>query len=168
MKLAVTKPTPKVQQRQQLYLAALLEGLSVRGAASKAGCGETAVRKWRSLYPSFRMDEERIRNKQGGGKAPVPFDASFFETYLGRSVPAHRPRLIELLTYLRVNEWGLVLMPPDHLKTSTVEGFLVHQLAMNPQLRCLVISKTANFAKKIVGAGQGEIRVSGTFRRPHL
>lgn len=114
--------------------------------------GDSTYRKWRLTYPSFATDADRILNKRSSKKkAPVLFDADFQKRYLHRDTPAHQQRIIDTLNSLEGGEWALVLMPPEHLKTSTAEDFLTHAIAMNPNVRCLVISKTANHAEKIVG-----------------
>jgi hypothetical protein len=57
----------------------------------------------------------------------------------------------EFINSLGPREWGLILAPPEHLKTTETEDYLTWVISQNPNIRTLVISKTENHAKSVLG-----------------
>lgn len=63
------------------------------------------------------------------------------------------PHRVEMLDHIESeDQYILLLYPRDHLKTSSVTGFLIKKLLYNPWLRVLAVSNTKELALQNVGA----------------
>jgi phage terminase large subunit-like protein len=63
------------------------------------------------------------------------------------------PHRVEMLSHIEEpDQYILLLYPRDHLKTSTVTGYITKQLAFDPSLRVLCVSNTKELALQNIGA----------------
>ena len=123
---------------------------------------DNSVDQWLKRDPAFKSRYEAIRAKRDGDFEPdrVPFDADFRQRFFGNSTPPHMQKLIDVLneqTRLAEEEQSrdrrvLVLMPPEHAKTSVLMEYLVYRISMDETFRASLICSTQNQARKRLGA----------------
>lgn len=120
------------------------------------------VEKWIERDPLFALRYEKAKAKSRGDYvAPVvPFDAAFRQRFFNHSTPPHIQKLINLINEQveiaereqRRDRRILILIPPEHAKTTLIQEYLVYRMSMDETFRASVICSTLNQAKKRIGA----------------
>lgn len=160
------EPLVEIKQR---FLKEISGGATVKAALATVGRHQTAYERWRKDDPEFLSAVTRIRNMQQlgtpqrGEEMPFP---EFSEKYLGAHVFPHMQNVVDLIegnepswvhpamTWLP-GERDLVMvnMPPEHAKTTSITiNYVTYRIAMDPNIRVILISKTAEMAKKMLYA----------------
>lgn len=155
----------------------LSEGLSVDAACERVGRSKKAYEFWRAKDPLFkeacneaRAKASRDRKAELASVTPVP-KGSFEEfsiKYLGSRMFDHQvnmvdavegrepSRLHDTMIYepgSMANRRVLLNLPPNHAKTMSMSvGYVTYRICMDPNINILLISKTQEFAKKIMYA----------------
>jgi hypothetical protein len=160
------EPLVEIKQR---FLKEISAGSTVKDALAKVGRHQTAYERWRRDDPEFLSAVTRIRNMQQLGESQRGEEMSFpefSEKYLGAHVFPHMQNVVDLIegnepswrhpamTWLP-GERDLVMvnMPPEHAKTTSITiNYVTYRIAMDPNIRVILISKTAEMAKKMLYA----------------
>jgi hypothetical protein len=158
-----------VEEAKDLFLQQLQQGLTIRAAIRAVDRNITTYERWRREDPAFVAEVARVKNmntmtKDVKGKE-IPFP-QFSEKYLGARVFPHMQNVVDMIegaepgwlhpsmTYNK-GESDLIIanMPPEHAKTTSVTiNYVTYRIAMNPNIRILVVSKTQSMAKKMLFA----------------
>lgn len=168
-------PGPKTQARMRKFLSFRYEGDTVEEACARIGVTTSAYIQWRKQDPAFKADADRVtaRLREGWDSPETPFDATWREHYFGhiyRSKPVtpwHLQVLIDFVNSVKGGETALVLMPPEHAKSTLAEDYLCHQIATFPNLRTAIISKGQFHAKKLLGRVQERMTDRDLYDRFH-
>ena len=160
------EPLVEIKQR---FLKEISAGSTVKDALIKVGRHQTAYERWRRDDAEFLSAVTRIRNMQQLGSSERGEEMSFpefSEKYLGARVFPHMQNVVDLIegnepswrhpamTWLP-GERDLVMvnMPPEHAKTTSITiNYVTYRIAMDPNIRVILISKTAEMAKKMLYA----------------
>jgi len=138
--------------RQERALDLRAQGYTQQQIADDIGISYNGVEKWKIKDPDFKRRWRRVSDKvKTRAYTQRPFDASFRQEYFDLDTPSHLQSAMDLINNLGAWEWGCILFPPNFAKTSTIEDFICHQVAMDPNVRILVVSKTQKHAIKILG-----------------
>lgn len=146
------------------------QGNTVKDALKVIERSVKAYEAWRKNDPEFRVAMDSIRQAsidearaEIGAAKDIDF-ATFSEKYLGARVFAHGQNIIDLMegrdpswlhpamTFER-NEPDLLIvnMPPEHAKSTTVTmNYVTYRIAMDPNVRIMVVSKTQAMARKFL------------------
>ena len=165
--------TEKTAEAKAKVLALIAEGMGAPRAMQQIGYKEDTLRIWISRDKKFARDLEDAKadakNKStvalGVAKDEISF-SQFSEVFLGQKVFAHHQDWIDLLegdepSWLHdsmVYEPGdqnrlLVNVPPEHAKSTVVTvNYSTYRIALNPNVRIIVVSKTLNKAREFVYA----------------
>jgi len=158
-----------VEEAKILFLEQLQQGLTIRAAVRAVDRNITTYERWRREDPEFVAEVARIKNmktmsKDGKGEF-IPFP-EFSEKYLGAKVFPHMTNVVDMIegnepnwlhpsmTYSK-GEPDLIIanMPPEHGKTTSITiNYVTYRIAMNPNIRILLVSKTQGMAKKMLFA----------------
>jgi hypothetical protein len=149
-------PTPQTEKKMETVLGHLRIGKSVRQASAEVGVTEATYTYWRSRSPWFKTESDRAKAKgrDTGPKPPLPFTpesrAKYFKADYDTEpiTPPHLEKCMELINSLQPGEFGLILLPPGHAKTTIGEDWLSCAIADDPETRAVVISKTQSEAQK--------------------
>lgn len=154
---------------QKRFLQHLQTGVSVREALRLTGRSEATYEQWRRESPEFKESVNRLRRMRQvdlavrGEQIPFP---EFSEKYLNARVFPHTQNVVDLIegrdpswlhpamTHLP-GERDLIMvnMPPEHAKTTSVTiNYAVYRICMDPNVRIILVSKTAEMAKKMLYA----------------
>lgn len=110
--------------------------------------------RWQSEDPEFKDASmfltQQVR-KKGGDIIKRPFDAEFRQRYFGLSTPLHLQLSMDLINDLKPGEAGAICLPPEHAKSSISEDFISWKVAHDPNIRILLVSKSAGHSKKLLG-----------------
>jgi hypothetical protein len=165
-KLATAEAKKKV-------LALVAEGLSTRRAMEQIGFKSDTIRIWMLRDKSFAADlEQAISDSKtnsikalGIAREDITFP-QFSEMFLDQRVFPHHNDWVDLLedrppTWLHENmiyEPGdktriLINVPPEHAKSTVITvNYSTYRIALNPNIRIIVVSKTLNKAREFVYA----------------
>lgn len=160
------------QQRedQDKFISFLKQGIDKESALAAVGKKNTILRSWLAT-PDFatRMEDailfgaESMSLALGEDKKSIDF-ATFSKEFLNTEVFPHQQNWIDVLegrdpswlTESMVYEPGnrrrlLVNVPPEHAKSTTMTvNYAVYRIALNPNVRIVVISQTQTRAKEFL------------------
>ncbi len=158
-----------VAKVKQEFLSQMHRGLNINQALEIVGRNRSTYERWRSTDPEFMVAVDRIKNleKISGPKEReyISFP-DFSEKYLGARVFPHMLNVVDMIEGKdpfwthpgMVHEPGerdlvMVNMPPEHAKTTSITiNYVVYRICMDPNIRVILVSKTAEMAKKMLYA----------------
>jgi hypothetical protein len=158
-----------VARVKQEFLSQMHRGLNINQALEIVGRNRSTYERWRSTDPEFMVAVDRIKNleKISGPKERdyISFP-DFSEKYLGARVFPHMLNVVDMIEGRdpswthpgMVHEPGerdlvMVNMPPEHAKTTSITiNYVVYRICMDPNIRVILVSKTAEMAKKMLYA----------------
>jgi len=147
------------------------DGMTVVNAMKGVGRSISTYERWRRDDEDFVVSVERIRNMRNGVSGPAPVREilsfpEFSEKYLDAKVFPHMQNVVDLIEgrdpswvhssmVFEKGERDLVMvnMPPEHAKTTSITiNYVVYRICMDPNIRVILVSKTAEMAKKMLYA----------------
>jgi hypothetical protein len=160
-----------VTAAKQAFLELIKDGMTVANAMKGVGRSISTYERWRRDDEDFVVSVERIRNMRNGVSGPAPVREilsfpEFSEKYLDAKVFPHMQNVIDLIEgrdpswvhssmVFEKGERDLVMvnMPPEHAKTTSITiNYVVYRICMDPNIRVILVSKTAEMAKKMLYA----------------
>lgn len=156
-------------EAKKRFLEFYSEGRTINDALQLAGRTRPTYEAWRRSDPQFVTDVERIKKMRDTAThvqgERLSF-SEFSERYLDAHVFPHMQNVVDLIegngpswqhpsmTY-EAGEPDLLIvnMPPEHAKTTSVTiNYVTYRIAMDPNIRVIVVSKTQDMAKKMLYA----------------
>lgn len=160
-----------VNAAKQAFLELIKDGMTVANAMKGVGRSISTYERWRRDDEDFVVSVERIRNMRNGVSGPAPVREilsfpEFSEKYLDAKVFPHMQNVVDLIEgnppswvhssmVFEEGEKDLVMvnMPPEHAKTTSITiNYVVYRICMDPNIRVILVSKTAEMAKKMLYA----------------
>jgi hypothetical protein len=158
---------------KEQVLESVRAGMSLQAAMVKAGKKPDTARIWMMRDPAFARSLEEARDDAekksfaslGMEKESIPFK-DFSKLFLDQTVFPHHQDWVDLLegqepSWLHpsmIYEPGesnrlLVNVPPEHAKSTVITvNYSTYRIALNPNIRIIVVSKTLNKAREFVYA----------------
>jgi hypothetical protein len=139
-------------RRRRALVAALDSGqvvATLSAAGRHVGVNHSTVQGWIAknldgVADAFARAEGNFR--LSGDRPDVPDFAEFRRRYFGSDTPPHQR---EWFDAIESNDLTLVLVPPNHGKTTAVGiEYVVWRIARDRNVRILYVSKTQGFARK--------------------
>lgn len=168
----LTKPRGKNADLAPLkaeVLAKIGQGETVARAMNSVNRSLKTWEAWKRSDPEFRSAVDRIRHKRSEALAErsegdFPSFADFSREYLDAPVWPHMQNVIDILEgndpswqhpsmVWERNEPDLCItnLPPEHGKSTTLTvNYVVYRICKDPNVRILIISKTATMAQKFL------------------
>jgi len=150
-------------------LASIGQGETVANAMMGVNRSLKTWESWKRSDPQFRAAVERVRHGRGEALAKrtdddFPSFAEFSKEYLDAPVWPHMQNVIDVLEgrdpswqhpsmVWERNEQDLCItnLPPEHGKSTTLTvNYVVYRICKDPNVRILIISKTATMAQKFL------------------
>jgi hypothetical protein len=160
-----------VDQAKKAFLELFKDGLTIANAMKAVDRSISTYERWRRDDEEFVAAVERIRNLRNGVAGPKPEREvlgfpEFSEKYLDAKVFPHMQNVVDLIEgrdpswvhpsmVFEKGERDLVMvnMPPEHAKTTSITiNYVVYRICMDPNIRVILVSKTAEMAKKMLYA----------------
>jgi hypothetical protein len=156
-------------ETKEAFLRHLNQGLSIGDALTAVDRGRTTYERWRREDGEFVAAVERIRMMRSMA-APVEGEQiefpEFSKRYLDARVFPHMQNVVDLIEGrdpswvhpAMTHEAGerdliMVNMPPEHAKTTSITiNYVTYRIAMDPNIRVLLVSKTQTMAEKMLYA----------------
>jgi len=147
--------THAMYKAQQRFLELRAEGLTVQQCCRELGIGIKTHEKWRYRYPDFAEAADEIRFDRMKKYTDTEFDANDFAQFRLRyfkfySPPFHR-RMIKVLEGAKPGSITMILVPPNHGKTTLLTDWVCQKLAIDPNHRILYVSESSKLADKVIG-----------------
>lgn len=159
-----------VDDSKRLLLEQVKSGQTISRALEVIGRSRPTYETWRRTDRDFARDVDRLRMDMADAlrlEADTARDisfAEFSEKFLEARVFAHAQNVIDMI---EGNEPGwlhpsmtwepgepdlcIVNMPPEHAKSTTVTmNYVTYRICMDPNVRVMVVSKTAAMARKFL------------------
>jgi len=162
-----------VARAKEDVLIRVAAGVTVQAAMAAAGKKPDTIRQWIVRDPDFarKLEESKASGQKqsfkelGIEKESIPFK-DFSKLFLDQLVFPHHQDWVDLLegnqpSWLHPNmiyEPGesnrlLVNVPPEHAKSTVITvNYSTYRIALNPNIRIIVVSKTLNKAREFVYA----------------
>jgi hypothetical protein len=164
-----------VDQAKERVLLMIGSGSTVAAACEAAGRTTKTYENWRASDREFSNKADIARAKAAGAKAAgrdvgeqaqlrnLSF-ADWRKRFLGRDTYPHQQLWIDVLEGKEPKPWHpaiyykpanprrvLINTPPYHAKSATItQEYVTYRLCMNPSIRVLIISKTAEMASSFL------------------
>jgi hypothetical protein len=163
--------------RQDEFLERILaaEGhKTLRAIREELGISERNYFTWRE-DPKFKARLESARARaaalRAGGELPRHLGVPQFDFaaerlyYFGNQSPAYQLEVVDAMQHLGPGNVLLVLLPPNHGKTTIFEDFATLSLAHDPSKRHHIGSETGSLSEKILGRVRSRLDNQGGDRR---
>lgn len=171
--MCVARTTPEQLEATKLELLRQMQGgKNIKSALEVVGRTRSTYERWRKEDPDFVIAVDRIKTlrilepsavESQGPRVSFP---EFSEKYLDATVFPHMQNVVDLIegrdpSWLHPSmafhkgEKDLIItnMPPEHGKTTSVTiNYVVYRICMDPNIRVILVSKTAEMAKKMLYA----------------
>lgn len=157
-----------MDQAKREFVEQIRNGRTVVDALTVVDRSLSTYEKWRREDKAFAMlvDKVRLGTKYVGPERVEMGFPEFSEKYLDARVFGHTQNVVDLLngedpswlhpsmTFDRgEKDLLLVNMPPEHAKTVAITiNLTTHAIAMNPNIRVIIVSKSQNMARKMLYA----------------
>lgn len=152
----------KQAEAQERTLAFLAQGMS--GAAAMEMVGRTAhtYSTWRATNPDFRKRCDAILGRRNGSfrndAAEEGLDThtlrGFRKHYFGYETYPHQQEMINAIENAAPGSRTMILLPPEWMKTTTLEDYMCKRLGEEPNLRICDLSESLDHAHKCLGRVQ--------------
>jgi len=159
------------EQAQYRVLTLLKQGQTIKMAMEAVGRSEAAFRQWTLTEPSFKEEADKARLEAKGVKTDLAelknitfedFSKEFLDTTLFDHhldwvdlLEGREPRWIHpAMTYeLGASNRVLINVPPEHAKSTVITiNYVTYRLAVDPNVRIIIVSKTQGMARKFLSA----------------
>lgn len=146
----------EAQERKErwLHLYAVDPTVSKASVCKEVGISYAAFQLW-CKDPIFKAQVDR-HDERGGkvkkGQAKARYTKGFAEfrrQYFGHDTPWHQRSTVDAYNTAKVGDVTLVLMPPEHGKTTLTEDDFNYRFAMDPNYRITSVSNGQQLARKI-------------------
>jgi hypothetical protein len=159
------------EEAQFRVLTQLKQGQTIKMAMESVGRSEAAFRQWTLTEPSFKEQADKARLDSKGIKTDLAelkniafedfsqefLDTSLFDHHLDwvDLVEGREPRFLHpSMTYEPgASNRVLINVPPEHAKSTVITiNYVTYRLAVDPNVRIIIVSKTQGMARKFLSA----------------
>jgi hypothetical protein len=156
----------EARDRRNRFVALTEEGKSLDEACAAVGVVRNTYARWRERFPDFAA---RVDVARAGHKDVTHIDyrgnfTSFRKRYLKMDTTWFQHQFVTALEECPPGEIIMVLWPPEHGKTTTIEDFVNYRLGIDPNSRITVVSERQAHAKRIVRRVRRRMEMDGPTR----
>lgn len=155
------------------------DNLTLSAAAERVGVSVGAVRLWRKDKDfSAKLDaaiHERDRKNEEQGDTPIRQGTKrirstwesdfggFRHRYFKRDTPLYQRRIVSAYEDTKPGNILLVLIPPEHGKTTLFEDYVGMKLALDPNYRITVGTEAQNLGRRIISRVKNRMEPHGPY-----
>lgn len=154
-------------------------GLTMQQCCDEVGVSPGTVRNWYHKHPQWKLRIQAARregraardleqeareidpNKVGSQDYRDSKFVRFRRNYLGMETTWFQAQIAEAIEQARPGEVVLVLIPPEHGKTTELEDWCTYKLADDPSFRITVASETEDHGVKILARVRARLEPDG-------
>jgi hypothetical protein len=164
-------------ERQQKFMIEFETSGSIKHTCLAVGIKYGTYEMWRREYPEFKAKIDEIKVKKGFGQKGMskvkPEDlqerwssvgfADFRKQWFKMDTPAFQIEIVEAYENTEPGKITLILIPPEHGKTTLFEDYAVWKLATDPSYRFTVGSESQSMSRKILARVKNRLDPEGPF-----
>jgi hypothetical protein len=159
------KRVQEAHARRAELIGYLAQGMMTKDAVEKVGVTYRTYENWRATFPQFRAQVDAVR----GAKRAVDVDdhkdfIKWRKEFLGSTTTWFQAQLVEALD--SNDEPGsitLVLFPPEHGKTTTVEDWITHKFCVDKNYRVTYGSEAQAHSRKALRRIRNRLEMDSPF-----
>lgn len=150
--------------RQAKVISLVEGGVGIWDACKAVGVAVNTYKDWRRREPDFvaRIDSVR-RGLVHDKPMPIHSFADYRERYFGMQTPAFQQLMVTGYEQTPKGNILLILVPPEHGKTTLFEDWSCKKLADDPSYRFLIGSEAVTISKKIIFRVENRMEPAGPF-----
>lgn len=153
-------------KRKREYLKAIAHGMTVLEAAEHVGISMRGVLKYRTDQV-FRYNEKHVTRERTLKDDPDAHTVMGFEDfrkqYYKRDTPTFQKVVVDAYENTPLGNVTMILLPPEHGKTTLFEDFASYKLAIDSDFRFIVAGSTAALGVKIIARVMRRMQPDGPF-----
>lgn len=142
------------EARREKFLVGIRKHGSVQQAAQDAGVAVGTYHAWRTRIDGFaaKVDAEKAiyHGKQATTERWESGFASFRQVYFGHESPPFHIEIVNAIERAKPGSVNMILMPPEHGKTTLLEDYASMKLALDPSWRITVGSEKIQHGRKVL------------------
>lgn len=159
----------EAQARRREFLELLAVLPTINETCRQVGVTKQAYANWRERFPDFAAQADAVLAMKKAAKDPTNrnFDqgfAAFRLRYFETETPTFQHQVVEAYENTPVGNLTMILLPPEHGKTTLFEDYASYKLAIDPSFRFTVGCETSALSKKILGRVRMRMDPMGPFR----
>lgn len=138
--------------RRKAFLEACADGATIPQALKQTGTRKGTYDAWRARWPLWALQLDQVRgviNVKSSLVRHVDF-VDFRKRYFGYETYLHQLAIIKAIENTPPQGITMVLVPPEHGKTSVIEDWICYKIACNPNVRIGIVSEGQQHARKIM------------------
>jgi hypothetical protein len=155
----------KSELKRESWLTHFKQFGNVREACEAVDVRMDTYRRWRQRYPEFKSEVDELKRshkaKHYGVKAELhpefdnsdwltaPFEA-FRKTFFKMDTPPFQLEIVKAYENTEAGRITMILIPPEHGKTTLFEDYAAWKLATDPSFRFTVGSESQFMSRKIL------------------
>lgn len=156
------------EARRERFLELLLAGHSPNDALNELGLSASTYRQWRKRDALFAAEVESIvsgarRFKEDPGAQDWKGFAEFRLKFFGHKTPPHQMLIVQALEEAKPGDITMILVPPEHGKTTLFEDYACYKFAIDPEYRITVGTEAQRLARRIVARVKNRMEADGPF-----
>lgn len=149
------------QKRRDDFIRLLENGRTINEACADVGVQRSTYERWRERWTDFRNQVDYIRSQQGrrhqiNDDRRMDF-TKFRREYLKFETFPHMQRMVETIEKSPPQSISMILLPPEHGKTTLIEDWITYKLCMDPNARITIVSEGQPHARKILRRVQARL-----------
>jgi hypothetical protein len=161
--------------RRAAFVATYADLLDIERTCTRIGVKRSTYRFWRHKHPEFAqaIDEITATSKASATPGTSQWDLSvqsfvdFRRLFFGMDTPEFQRRmvdaLIEMATAEQKGQITMILVPPEHGKTTLLEDFVTFLVAIDSNRRITVISERQRHALKFSTRVRSRLEARGPY-----
>jgi hypothetical protein len=155
------------EARRQKFLQLLLTGLRPSEVLAELNIADSTYRQWRKRDQFFAAEVDSIASGARQFKEQDANDWSGFPEFrlkfFKHKTPPHQQLIINALLSAQPGDIVLILVPPEHGKTTLFEDYACWRLSIDPNYRITVGTEAQKLARRIVGRVKNRMEEDGPF-----
>jgi hypothetical protein len=155
------------EARRARFLELLHGGYTSLQALEEVGVSQAALRKWRERDKSWAAKVDAALNDRRTFTADedgsVLGFADFRLRYFGHKTPPHQQLIVHAMEEAKPGDIVLILVPPEHGKTTLFEDYACWKLAISPNYRITVGTEAQGLARRILNRVKNRMELDGPF-----
>lgn len=161
------RPTKRRSARhnQAAFLEAFIAHGDIRQACETAGVTQKAYQRWRERFPEFKakVDSARVGLRERDSADPDVGFADFRLRFFGMASPWFHLEIIDAYENTPPGNITLILVPPEHGKTTLFEDYACYKLALIPDYRFVIGSESQALSRKVLARLKNRMSADGPF-----
>lgn len=165
----VSTPARSIKQaekRRAEWLRIFKETQDVKMTCASIPVEYRTYLKWRQRFPDFAVKVDAARSNMDRVDTAGEWDggfAKFRKQFLGHESPWFHLKIVNALENAKPGRITLILMPPEHGKTTLLEDFSSEKLALDPTYRITFGSEKLDHPKKVLGLVMSRMEPDGGY-----